>query len=90
MPLKKRKALQVVDLLRPHWKAMTMALVAVGGAAAADLLEPWPIKIVLDYAIQSKPMPAWLIGVVHRIGGGNLAILNAAVAAVAASPSLAP
>jgi subfamily B ATP-binding cassette protein MsbA len=81
--VKKPKVLRIVDLLRPHWKAMTMALVAVGGAAAADLLEPWPIKIVLDYALASKPMPVWMVGIVARIGGGGLAILNFAVAAVA-------
>jgi ATP-binding cassette, subfamily B, bacterial len=81
--LKKPKLLRIVDLLRPHWKAMTMALVGVGGAAAADLLEPWPIKIVLDYALQSRPMPGWMIGMVSGIGGGTLAILNFAVAAVA-------
>ena len=75
--------LRGVDLLRPHWKAMTLALVAVGGTAAADLLEPWPIKIVLDYALQSKPLPGWMIGMVGRLGGGGLAILNFAVAAVA-------
>ena len=63
---------------------MTLALLSVGGVTAADLLEPWPIKIVLDYALQAKPMPAWMAGIVARIGGGNLAILNLAVAAVAA------
>jgi len=63
---------------------MTMALVAVGGVAAADLAEPWPIKIVLDYALQSKPMPGWIAGIVARVGGSTLAILNVAVAAVAA------
>jgi subfamily B ATP-binding cassette protein MsbA len=81
--VKKPRVLRIVDLLRPHWKAMTMALLGVGGAAAADLLEPWPIKIVLDYVLQSKPMPGWMIGMVGRIGGDSLAILNLAVAAVA-------
>jgi ATP-binding cassette subfamily B protein len=81
---KKRRLLRIVDLLQPHWKAMTVALVAVGGAAAADLLEPWPIKIVLDYALQSRPMPGWMIAMVSRIGGDKLAVLNFAVAAVAA------
>ena len=82
--MKKPRLLRIVDLLRPHWKAMTLALLSVGGVTAADLLEPWPIKIVLDYALQAKPMPAWMAGIVARIGGGNLAILNLAVAAVAA------
>ena len=81
--VKKPKVLRAVDLLRPHWKAMTVALLGVGGAAAADLLEPWPIKIVLDYALQSKPMPGWMTGMVSRIGGSTIAIVNFAVAAVA-------
>src|SRR4029453_11336670 len=34
-----------------------------------------------DYALQSRPMPGWMIGMVSRIGGGTLAILNFAVAA---------
>ncbi len=81
--VKKPKVLRIVDVLRPHWRAMTAALVAVGGAAAADLLEPWPMKIVLDYVLQSRPMPGWMTAIAERIGGGSLAVLNFAVAAVA-------
>jgi subfamily B ATP-binding cassette protein MsbA len=61
---------------------MTMALAAVAVGVAADLLEPWPIKIVLDYMFQSRSMPTWMTGVVGWIGTGNLAILNFAVFAV--------
>ena len=63
---------------------MTMALVAVAVGVMADLLEPWPIKIVLDYLLQSKPMPPWMVDVVGWIGNDKLAILNFAVVAVAA------
>jgi ATP-binding cassette, subfamily B, bacterial len=49
-----------------------------------DLLEPWPIKIVLDYLLQSKQWPDWMVVAVGWIGGGKLAILNFAVIAVAA------
>lgn len=79
----KSKVLPITDLLRPHWKAMTMALAAVAVGVAMNLLEPWPIKIVLDYLLQSKPMPQWMDGLVGWMGTGNLAILNVAVAAVA-------
>jgi subfamily B ATP-binding cassette protein MsbA len=78
------KALRIIDLLRPHWKAMTIALVAVAGEATTDLLEPWPIKIVLDYVLQSRQLPGWMIIVVSWIGEGKLAILTFALAAVAA------
>lgn len=63
---------------------MSMALVAVGAGSLADLLEPWPIKIVLDYVLQSRALPSWMNLPVSWIGHGKLAILNFAVAAVAA------
>jgi ATP-binding cassette, subfamily B, bacterial len=77
------RALSILGLLRPHWKAMTLALVGVGGEAIASLLEPWPIKIVLDYVLQSKPLPGWMVPVVGWMGAGSLAVLNVAVLAVA-------
>ena len=77
------KVLSIVGLLRPHWKAMTLALVAVAGETAAALLEPWPLKIVLDYLLQSRPLPDWLAPVIGWIGGDTLAVLNVAVIAVA-------
>lgn len=63
---------------------MSMALVAVAAGSAMDLLEPWPIKIVLDYVLQQKQIPGWMIVAVGWIGDGKLAILNFAVAAMAA------
>ena len=48
---KKPKGLSIIGLLRPHWMALSLALLAVAGEAATDLLEPWPLKIVLDYLL---------------------------------------
>src|SRR5678815_5192608 len=79
----KTKVLPISDLLRPHWKAMTLALAAVAVGVAMDLLEPWPIKMVIDYLLQSKPMPDWMTGIVGWIGSGNMAILYFAVGSVA-------
>jgi len=62
---------------------MTIALVAVAGESTAALLEPWPLKIVLDYLLQSRPLPGWMMPVVGWIGAGKLAVLNFAVLAVA-------
>ncbi len=80
---KKSKALSIIDFLRPHWKALTLALLAVAGEAATDLLEPWPLKIVLDYLLQSKPPPGWMSTMIGWIGQDKLAVLNFAVVAVA-------
>src|SRR3970040_1472404 len=76
------KGLSIIDYLRPHWKALSLALLAVVGEAATDLLEPWPLKIVLDYLLQSKPPPSWLNSMIGWIGQDKLAVLNFAVLAV--------
>src|SRR5437868_9070647 len=78
------KVLRIIGLLQPHWKAMTMALFDVAGEATTDLLEPWPIKIVLDYVLQSRQLPVWMIEVIGWIGEGKLAVLSFAMLAVAA------
>src|SRR5579864_6979150 len=76
--------LSVVRLTRPYWKQLTLAFVAVLGETFSDVLEPWPIKIVIDNILQSKKLPGWLAGFVSGAFGQNkLAILNFAVAAVA-------
>ncbi len=80
---KKPRKLSIIGLLRPHWKALTLALLAVAAETAADLLEPWPLKVVLDYLLQSKDPPGWMRGVVGWIGQDKLAVLNFAVLAVA-------
>jgi subfamily B ATP-binding cassette protein MsbA len=74
----------VEHLLRPHWKALSLAFVAVLVEGLADLFDPWPIKIVLDYALGSHPLPAWIAGfVLDTFGGSKLAVIHfAAVATV--------
>ena len=75
----------IVDVIRPHWKALTIAFVAVLGVTVTDILQPWPIKIVLDHLLRSKELPHWLAGIVTRLFGHDpQAILNFSVAAVAA------
>jgi ATP-binding cassette subfamily B protein len=77
--------LRITEVLRPHWKALTIALAAVLGETLADISAPWPIKIVIDsLAKDSTNLPHWLAAFVTRLfGNNNLAILNFAVAAVA-------
>jgi len=77
------KSRSIVDFLRPHWKALALALLAVVGEAGTDLLQPWPLKIVLDYLLQSKKPPTWMAVPLRWIGPNKLAVLNFAVLAVA-------
>jgi ATP-binding cassette subfamily B protein len=71
------------SLIRPHWKALSLAFVAVLGEAFSDVLEPWPIKVVIDNILQSKRLPGWLQGLIPPIfGQDKLQILDFAVTAV--------
>jgi len=79
----KHKSRSIVGFLRPHWKALALALLAVVGESGANLAQPWPLKIVLDYLLQSKKPPPWMAIPLHWIGPNRLAILNFAVLAVA-------
>jgi subfamily B ATP-binding cassette protein MsbA len=57
--------------------------VAVIFEGVTDLMEPWPIKVVLDYVIGSKPPPAWMSDFITTLFGQNkLAVLNFAALAV--------
>jgi subfamily B ATP-binding cassette protein MsbA len=80
----------IIDhLLRPHWKALAVAFVAVIVDGMADLFEPWPIKIVLDYVIGSHPLPSWAAGaVIASFGEGKWAILRFAAIATLAITAL--
>jgi ATP-binding cassette, subfamily B, bacterial len=82
--LPRSSQLRIGLLLRPHWKSLTLALVAVLGNAVADLLQPWPLKIVVDNLLQSKKLPVWLDATVAGLFAGNKdATLYFAVAMVA-------
>jgi ATP-binding cassette subfamily B protein len=79
------KRLTLRNLLRPHLGALMLGLVAVIGESAADLLDPWPLKIVLDNVLKAKQASGWLNNFVHStIGDEKLAILKFACLAVVA------
>src|SRR5262249_39677964 len=77
------RRISLVRLLVPHWKAFSLGPLGALGSGLADLLQPLPIKIVIDNALGSRPMPAWLAPGLETIFGTNkLAILNFAAVSV--------
>ena len=81
----KKKTVQLTHLLRPHWIALIIAFIAVIGESLADLLEPWPLKVIFDYVLNSKPMHGWLAASVNSMAGQDkLSILSFAAFAVIA------
>ncbi len=73
----------VRGLLSGHWGILLIGLAAVGAETGAALLEPWPIKIVLDTVLRAKPLPQWLERAVASMLGTNaLGVLEFAVGMV--------
>jgi ATP-binding cassette subfamily B protein len=79
-----KNKLRISYLLRPHWRTLSLAMVAVLGETFTDLLEPWPLKLVFDHVLGSKKMPQWLGGLVAPLGQDKIAILEFAALAVIA------
>jgi ATP-binding cassette, subfamily B, bacterial len=81
--LEREREVGLVHLLRPHYKALLVGLIAVGAETAAGLLEPWPLKVVFDNVLRTKKVPDWLSKVIWTtVGQDKLAILRFAALAV--------
>src|SRR5512135_2493747 len=79
------RELTILSLLKPHSGALVLALIAVLGEGLANLLEPWPLKIVFDDVLRAKPGHGWLNQFIQRTAGGEPdAILGFAMTAVLA------
>jgi subfamily B ATP-binding cassette protein MsbA len=68
-------------MLRRQWRLLAVSAAAMLVAAAAEVLEPWPLKILLDHVLGGKPQPAWLARWLPG-DADPLAILDVAVLAV--------
>jgi ATP-binding cassette, subfamily B, bacterial len=79
------RRLSIRGLLRPHLGSLVLGFIAIAGESVANLLEPWPLKIVLDDVLRSKSSNAWTMRVVHTfLGSDKMALLKFACAAVLA------
>ena len=79
----KGKTLTISDLLKPHTKALAVGLLAVVGEGIVNILEPWPLKIILDNVLRSRPTQGWFDQLIlSTIGDDKLAILKFAAVAV--------
>src|SRR5690349_7079356 len=74
------RKITIAELLRPHFKSLIGGILAVVGAGIANLLEPWPLKVVVDNVLKSQPVRnGWLNNLIIDIAGTDkLAILKLA------------
>src|SRR5579859_2581048 len=67
-----KRRVTIMQLLRPHRKALSLGLLAIAGESVADLLTPWPLKIVLDNVLAHKQQThGWLEHVIRQVAGTN-------------------
>jgi len=80
---RRKTRLSVRSLLRPHLGTLTLGFIAIAGESFANLLQPWPLKIVLDDVLRSHQSHAWAMRIVHRlVGTDKVAVLEFACVAV--------
>jgi ATP-binding cassette, subfamily B, bacterial len=80
-----KKRINIRELLRPHLFALSVGFLAVIGEGFANLLGPWPLKIVLDDVLKGKESHASAERWIHAlVGTDKLAILEVACLAVLA------
>jgi len=73
------------ELLRPHKKALILGTLAAIGDAIANLLDPVPLKIVLDNVLRSKAPTGWPNTLILSLAGADkLPIIKFAAIAVLA------
>jgi subfamily B ATP-binding cassette protein MsbA len=78
-----KKPFTIRELLRPHRKALVLGTLAAVGDAVASLLQPWPMKIVLDNVLKQKQLNGWLNHLIFQFTGGDrLTVLKFASLAV--------
>jgi ATP-binding cassette subfamily B protein len=72
-----------LPLIAPYvqpYRALALATVVLSfGASLFTLLEPWPLKILIDSGLQGHPLPAALAPIFGPLGGRPFAILVVAV-----------
>jgi ATP-binding cassette, subfamily B, bacterial len=70
-PAKTRKRLTIPQLLKPHRLQLALGFIAVLGESAANLLQPWPLKLVLDDVFRTHGGRSGLPDFVYNFFGAD-------------------
>lgn len=70
-----RKRLSIRKLLKPHAASLSLGFLAVLGEAVANLLQPWPLKIVLDEVFKKNPGKSNLPQFIHHYFGTDKLVM---------------
>ena len=71
---------------RRHWIKLVAIIAMTMGAAASSILQPWPMKILVDYALGGVTAPQWLRSALAALSldpsAGSMIILAGALTLV--------
>jgi len=82
LPHSNKRKLNLVQLLKPHSKQIVFAIIAVIAEGIADLLQPWPLKLILDNVLRSRPMEGWFnTFLLANLGSDKLTLVKFAAVA---------
>ena len=52
MPDLEQNPITVRRLIRPHLQSLALGILVVAGGSVADLLQPWPLKVIIDTVLK--------------------------------------
>lgn len=65
----KPNAWSIAEVLKPHSRALAFGLLGAIGETLTNLLEPWPLKIVLDNVLKTRTIHGWLNPLIESMVG---------------------
>jgi len=68
-----------LSCLRPYRGRVVLLGVIAVVEIALGVAAPWPLQIILDNVLDTKPMAAWLVPVAHAVAGDSRVLLLVAV-----------
>ncbi len=71
--------IRVFRYLKPHWRLAAASIVVTMLSAAAALLTPWTLKIVVDHVLERQPLPPILARALGTVGTDRISLLVIAV-----------
>jgi ATP-binding cassette, subfamily B, bacterial len=74
---------RLLRYVRPYWRPLIVLLAAMLAEVGLGLLQPWPIKLLIDSVLGHHPAPHALVSITNALpgGGGKAGVLLWAVAA---------
>jgi ATP-binding cassette subfamily B protein/subfamily B ATP-binding cassette protein MsbA len=52
-----------------RWRSLLIVLLTIGLQVGISIVQPWPMKLVIDFALTDQPMPGWLSASFGRLPG---------------------